>query len=76
MLQAITASGTKKNELIFGEIQSQLKNKNITVDVKANSDSNVSCLRSESIILLCYVYFYILQSSLEEVSLSFVIRIY
>ncbi|XP_008786741.1 mitochondrial outer membrane protein porin 1-like [Phoenix dactylifera] len=39
---AITASGTKKNELIFGEIQSQLKNKNITVDVKANSDSNLS----------------------------------
>ncbi|EHA8587924.1 Mitochondrial outer membrane protein porin 1 [Cocos nucifera] len=42
MLQAITASGTKKNELILGEIQSQLKNKNITVDVKANSDSNLS----------------------------------
>ncbi|XP_010925360.1 mitochondrial outer membrane protein porin 1 [Elaeis guineensis] len=39
---AITASGTKKNELIFGEIQSQLKNKNITVDVKAGSDSNLS----------------------------------
>ncbi|XP_010932447.1 mitochondrial outer membrane protein porin 1 [Elaeis guineensis] len=38
---AITASGTKKNEFIFGEIQSQLKNKNITVDVKANSDSNL-----------------------------------
>ncbi|XP_073006780.1 mitochondrial outer membrane protein porin 1-like [Typha latifolia] len=38
---AITASGTKKNEVIFGEIQSQLKNKNITVDVKANSDSNL-----------------------------------
>ncbi|XP_008775594.2 mitochondrial outer membrane protein porin 1-like [Phoenix dactylifera] len=38
---AITASGTKKNEFIFGEIQSQLKNKNISVDVKANSDSNL-----------------------------------
>ena len=38
---AITASSTKKNDLIFGEIQSQLKNKNITVDVKANSDSNL-----------------------------------
>nr|CAD1833910.1 unnamed protein product [Ananas comosus var. bracteatus] len=38
---AITASGTKKNELIFGEIHSQLKNKNVTVDVKANSDSNL-----------------------------------
>ncbi|OAY65386.1 mitochondrial outer membrane protein porin 1-like [Ananas comosus] len=38
---AITASGTKKNDFIFGEIQSQLKNKNITVDVKANSDSSL-----------------------------------
>ncbi|KAJ0988062.1 hypothetical protein J5N97_006418 [Dioscorea zingiberensis] len=38
---AITASGTKKNELILGEIQSQLKNKNITVDVKTTSDANV-----------------------------------
>ncbi|XP_020242614.1 mitochondrial outer membrane protein porin 1-like [Asparagus officinalis] len=38
---AITASSTKKNDIIFGEIQSQLKNKNITVDVKANSESNL-----------------------------------
>ncbi|EAZ44453.1 hypothetical protein OsJ_29066 [Oryza sativa Japonica Group] len=38
---AITATSTKKADLIFGEIQSQIKNKNITVDVKANSDSNV-----------------------------------
>lgn len=38
---AITATGTKKNELILGEIQSQLKNKNVIVDVKANSDSTL-----------------------------------
>lgn len=38
---AITATGTKKNELILGEIQSQLKNKNVTVDVKAISDSTL-----------------------------------
>ncbi|XP_020572767.1 mitochondrial outer membrane protein porin 1-like [Phalaenopsis equestris] len=38
---AITATGTKKNELILGEIQSQLKNKNFTVDVKANSNSTL-----------------------------------
>ncbi|KAJ8477248.1 hypothetical protein OPV22_020975 [Ensete ventricosum] len=36
---SITTSGTKKNELIFGELQSQLKNNNISVDVKATSDS-------------------------------------
>ncbi|KAJ6801993.1 mitochondrial outer membrane protein porin 1-like [Iris pallida] len=38
---AITATGTKKTDLIFGEIHSQLRNKNVTVDVKANSDSSV-----------------------------------
>ncbi|THU61951.1 hypothetical protein C4D60_Mb01t00020 [Musa balbisiana] len=37
---AITASGTRKNDLIFGEIQSQIKNNNIHFDVKTNSDSN------------------------------------
>ncbi|KAL5206210.1 hypothetical protein ABZP36_034419 [Zizania latifolia] len=38
---AITATSTKKADLIFGEIQSQIKNKNITIDVKANSNSNI-----------------------------------
>lgn len=36
---AITAAGTKKNEAIFSEIQTRLKQKNVTVDVKATSDS-------------------------------------
>ncbi|RRT79343.1 hypothetical protein B296_00005967 [Ensete ventricosum] len=40
----ITASGTRKNDLIFGEIQSHIKNKNVTFDVKTNSDSNVTLL--------------------------------
>uniref|UniRef100_A0A6V7QPW0 Uncharacterized protein n=1 Tax=Ananas comosus var. bracteatus TaxID=296719 RepID=A0A6V7QPW0_ANACO len=38
---AITASGTKQNDLILGEIHSQLRNKNIAVDIKANSDANL-----------------------------------
>ncbi|CAM0954294.1 unnamed protein product [Alopecurus aequalis] len=38
---AITVTGTKKNEVVFSEIQSQLKNKKYTVDVKATSDSKV-----------------------------------
>ncbi|KAL5230051.1 hypothetical protein ABZP36_028827 [Zizania latifolia] len=38
---AITLASTKKNEAIFSEIQSQLKKKNVTVDVKATSDSNL-----------------------------------
>ncbi|PKU71006.1 Mitochondrial outer membrane protein porin 3 [Dendrobium catenatum] len=41
MEKAIIASGTKKNNFLSGEIQSQLKNKNVTVDVIANSESNV-----------------------------------
>ncbi|XP_042401812.1 mitochondrial outer membrane protein porin 1-like isoform X2 [Zingiber officinale] len=40
-IQAITASGTRKNELIIGELQSQIKNKNVTFDVKATSDSTL-----------------------------------
>uniref|UniRef100_A0A0E0HHC3 Uncharacterized protein n=1 Tax=Oryza nivara TaxID=4536 RepID=A0A0E0HHC3_ORYNI len=36
---AITVAGTKKNESIFSEIQSQVKNNNVSVDVKATSDS-------------------------------------
>ncbi|CAO2178501.1 unnamed protein product [Urochloa humidicola] len=35
----ITAASTKKNEAIFSEIQTKLKHKNVTVDVKATSDS-------------------------------------
>ena len=41
ILQAITSSGTKKHDLIFGEIHAQLKNKGVTTEVKVNSDSNV-----------------------------------
>ncbi|XP_051205451.2 mitochondrial outer membrane porin [Lolium perenne] len=40
-VEAITATSTKKGDLILGEIPSQIKNKGITVDVKANSASNV-----------------------------------
>ncbi|XP_074563982.1 mitochondrial outer membrane protein porin 1-like [Curcuma longa] len=39
---AITASGTRKNDLLLGEIHSQIKNKNIIFDVKTNSNSNVT----------------------------------
>nr|CAB3464609.1 unnamed protein product [Digitaria exilis] len=39
---AITAASTRKNEAIFSEIQSQLKRDNVTVDVKATSDSSVT----------------------------------
>jgi hypothetical protein len=33
--------GTKKNELVFGEVFSQIKNKCSTVGIRINSDSNV-----------------------------------
>jgi hypothetical protein len=43
-LQAITAAGTRLNESIFGELQTQLKNKNLTVDIRTNTESDVSRL--------------------------------
>ncbi|XP_058075540.1 outer plastidial membrane protein porin-like [Magnolia sinica] len=38
---AITASGTKKGELFLADVNTQLKNKNITTDVKVDTNSNV-----------------------------------
>lgn len=41
-LQAITSSGIKKGEVFLADVSSQLKNKNITTDVKVDTNSNVS----------------------------------
>lgn len=41
-LQAITSSGVKKGELFLADVSTQLKNKNITTDVKVDTNSNVS----------------------------------
>ncbi|XP_058105296.1 mitochondrial outer membrane protein porin of 36 kDa [Magnolia sinica] len=38
---AITASGTKKGELFLADVNTQLKNKNITTDVKVDTNSNL-----------------------------------
>ncbi|XP_062009955.1 mitochondrial outer membrane protein porin of 34 kDa-like [Rosa rugosa] len=38
---AITCSGTKKGELLLADVTTQLKNKNITTDVKVDTDSNL-----------------------------------
>uniref|UniRef100_A0A5B6YTZ9 Voltage-dependent anion-selective channel protein n=1 Tax=Davidia involucrata TaxID=16924 RepID=A0A5B6YTZ9_DAVIN len=37
---AITSSGTKKGELFLADVNTQLKNKNITTDIKVDSNSN------------------------------------
>jgi hypothetical protein len=39
---SVQSASTRKDEAIFNEIQSQLKHNNVTVDVKATSESNVS----------------------------------
>ncbi|KAM7489792.1 hypothetical protein LguiB_027276 [Lonicera macranthoides] len=39
---AITSSGTKKGEFILADVNTQLKNKNITTNVKVDTNSNVS----------------------------------
>ncbi|KAL5098044.1 hypothetical protein RYX36_002371, partial [Vicia faba] len=38
---AITSSGTKKGELFLGDVNTQLKNKNITTDIKVDISSNL-----------------------------------
>ncbi|KAK2636267.1 hypothetical protein Ddye_031059 [Dipteronia dyeriana] len=38
---AITSSGIKKGELFLADVSSQLKNKNITTDVKVDTNSNL-----------------------------------
>lgn len=40
-LQAITSSGTKKGDLFLADVNTQLKNKNITTDIKVDTSSNV-----------------------------------
>ena len=42
LLQAITSTGIKKGDLLLGDVSTQLKNKNITTDVKVDTNSNVS----------------------------------
>ncbi|KAL2335554.1 hypothetical protein Fmac_016767 [Flemingia macrophylla] len=38
---AITSSGTRKGDLFVADVNTQLKNKNITTDVKVDTDSNL-----------------------------------
>ncbi|KAJ6724586.1 VOLTAGE-DEPENDENT ANION-SELECTIVE CHANNEL, partial [Salix viminalis] len=37
----ITSSGTKKGEFLAADVNTQLKNKNITTDIKMDTSSNV-----------------------------------
>ncbi|KAF8408053.1 hypothetical protein HHK36_007194 [Tetracentron sinense] len=41
---AITSSGTKKGDLFLADVNTQLKNKNITTDVKVDTNSNLSAI--------------------------------
>ncbi|XP_004489166.1 outer plastidial membrane protein porin [Cicer arietinum] len=38
---AITSSGTKKGELFLADVNTQLKNKNVTTDIKVDTESNL-----------------------------------
>lgn len=40
-MQAITSSGTKKGDIFVADVNTQLKNKNITTDVKIDTSSNL-----------------------------------
>ncbi|ERN03790.1 hypothetical protein AMTRI_Chr05g74050 [Amborella trichopoda] len=39
---AITSSGTKKGDLFLADVTTQLKNKNVTTDIKVDTNSNLS----------------------------------
>ena len=39
--QALTSTGIKKGELFLADVSGQLKNKNITTDIKVDTNSNV-----------------------------------
>ena len=54
LLQAITSSGIKKGEVFVADVNTQLKNKNITTDIKVDTDSNVSSPFSCLDVLFCY----------------------
>ncbi|PNX94762.1 mitochondrial outer membrane protein porin [Trifolium pratense] len=40
-MQAITTSSTNKGEILLGDINTQLKHKNVTTDIKVDTDSNL-----------------------------------
>lgn len=42
IVQAISSTGIKKGEAFLADINTQLKNKNLTTDVKVDTNSNVS----------------------------------
>ncbi|XP_021742434.1 uncharacterized protein LOC110708574 isoform X1 [Chenopodium quinoa] len=40
--KAITSTGAKKGELFFGDLSTQVKNINVTADIKVDTGSNLS----------------------------------
>lgn len=51
IIQAITSTGIKKGDAFLADVNSQLKNKNLTTDVKVDTNSNVSIYFSFAILL-------------------------
>lgn len=51
LLQVITSSGSKKGDLFLADVNTQLKNKNVTTDIKVDTNSNVSTAICSFIIL-------------------------
>jgi voltage-dependent anion channel protein 2 len=41
-VQEITSSGVRKGEIFLADVSTKLRNKNITTDVKVDTNSNVS----------------------------------
>lgn len=41
-MQEITSTGVRKGEIYLADVSTKVKNKNITTDVKVDTNSNVS----------------------------------
>ena len=50
--QTLTSTGTKKGELFLADVNTQLKNKNITTDIKVDTGSNVRLIVCFSMLCL------------------------
>ncbi|XP_056695681.1 mitochondrial outer membrane protein porin of 36 kDa-like [Spinacia oleracea] len=62
--QAITSTGTKKGELFLADVSTKLTNKNITTDVKVDTNSNIALLSMNILFYIIGIYCNLIPTSL------------
>ncbi|MBA0648219.1 hypothetical protein Goklo_015983, partial [Gossypium klotzschianum] len=53
----ITATGTKKGDLLLADVNIQLKSRNVTANIKVDTSSNVNTSSASSVAFLKIIYF-------------------